>query len=184
LGGLYFKEWLNDDVINIYIEMMEKRFIRENITSYRILNSYFATNTLGKTETQIQRVLKKKTLDKSHILIMPINNRNHWYFAIFDEGEIVVHDSMKHDANYYLENPIFKNALKFSKMFYERQYTLVVRDDYPQQDNHYDCGVFMLMGIRDTLRKKQWTFHQGDIRFKRIQIAHEILEENLIFSDL
>lgn len=86
MGGLHFGEWLNDDVINIYTEMMEKRFIRECVTPYKILNSYFATNTLTKTDTQIQRILKKKALDKNHILIMPVNNRNHWYFAVFDRG--------------------------------------------------------------------------------------------------
>lgn len=70
-------------------------------------------------------------------------------------------------------------------MFYEKEYKVVVRMDYPQQDNMYDCGVFMLMGIRDILRQKwEWSFHQGDIRFKRLQIAYEVLEENLIFSDV
>ncbi len=58
-----------------------------------------------------------------------------------------------------------------------------MRGDYPQQDNYYDCGVFMLMGIRDTLRLKQWSFHQGDIRFKRVQISHEILREKLLFTE-
>lgn len=44
-----------------------------------------------------------------------------------------------------------------------------------------DCGVFMLMGIRDILEDKCWNFHQGDIPFKRIQIAWEVLEEQLIY---
>ena len=183
LGGLHFGEWLNDDIINIYIEMMEKRFIRDQPTPYRILNSYFATTTLTKTESQIQRMLKKKTLDMSHILVMPINNRNHWYFAVFDSEGIIVFDSIRNKAQYYFDNPIFKNALKFAKMFYQKDYEIFVQMDYPQQDNSYDCGVFMLMGVRDILRKKQWSYHQGDIRFKRIQIAYEILEERLIYTE-
>ena len=32
----------------LYIEMMEKRFIRDGNSRYRILNSYFATSTLTK----------------------------------------------------------------------------------------------------------------------------------------
>ena len=183
VGGLSFGEWLNDDVINIYTEMMEKRFIRECVTPYKILNSYFATNTLTKKDDQIQRVVRKKGLDKNHILIMPVNNRNHWYFAVFEKGELAVYDSMKHNENYYMENPIFKNALKFARTFYDKEYQLVVRSDFPQQDNYYDCGVFMLMGIRDILRHKQWSYHQGDINFKRIQIVQEILKETLIYTD-
>lgn len=68
-------------------------------------------------------------------------------------------------------------------MFYEKDVKLSVRKDYPQQDNSNDCGVFMLNGIRDILRKKQWSYHQGDIRYKRIQISYEILEEKLIYVD-
>ena len=67
-------------------------------------------------------------------------------------------------------------------MFYDRDFTLRIRSDYPIQKNTYDCGVFMLMGIRDVLRSKQWSYQQGDIRFKRIQIASEILKERLIFA--
>ena len=90
---------------------------------------------------------------------------------------------MKHKENYYLEDPIFQGALKFAKMFYESEHQVVVRLDFPQQDNYYDCGIFMLMGIRDILRHKQWSFHQGDMKFKRIQIAYEILVENLTYTD-
>lgn len=113
---------------------------------------------------------------------MPINNKNHWYFAIFDGEHIVVYDSMKQKEQSYKDNPIFKNAVKFAKMFYQRDFTVKVCINYPQQNNHYDCGVFMLMGVRDTLRSKQWSYHQADIRFKRVQIASEILKETLIFT--
>ena len=70
------------------------------------------------------------------------------------------------------KNIIFKHALKFAKMFYGKDCPLSVCEDYSQQDNYYDCGVFMLMGIRDVLRGTRWSCHQGDMRFKRIQIAH------------
>ena len=68
-------------------------------------------------------------------------------------------------------------------MFYEKDYRVATRMDYPQQDNGYDCGVFMLMGIRDILRGNQWSYNQADIRYKRIQTAFEILEEKLMFND-
>lgn len=162
--------------------MLEKKFAQNEDGPFKLLNSYFASIILSKTESQIQRFLKKKSLKKTDVLIMPINNRNHWYFAIYDNNQIVIYDSIKHQHQYYTENPIFKNALNFAKTFYERDFTLRVRSDYPQQDNHYDCGVFLLMGIRDTLRSKQWSFYQGDIKFKRIQIALQILRETIIFT--
>jgi Ulp1 family protease len=114
---------------------------------------------------------------------MPVNNRNHWYLSVFEKGELVIYDSMKHAEKYYLDNPIFKNALKFAGWFYEQEYCLTVKQSYPQQENYFDCGIFMLMGIRDILRNMQWSFHQGDMRFKRIMIAHEILSETLMYTE-
>ena len=146
------------------------------------MNSFFATSIIAKNENQITRVLKKRQLDNRHYLIMPVNYQNHWYFAVFQEGEIVVFDSMAKSPAQYLQMDIFKNALKFSKFFYGGEYRLVVRPDYPQQNNYSDCGVFMLMGIRDTLRDLQWSYHQGDMKFKRIQIAHEVLKEKLMYN--
>lgn len=54
---------------------------------------------------------------------------------------------------------------------------------YPQQNNGYDCGVFMLMGIRDCLRQREWSFRQGDMRFKRIQLACEVYNEELMLPN-
>ena len=67
-------------------------------------------------------------------------------------------------------------------MFYGKDFIIRVRKEYPQQKNTYDCGVFLLLGVRDILRSKQWSYNQGDIRFKRVQIASEILKETLIFT--
>ena len=66
--------------------MLEKKFAQNEDTPFKLLNSYFASIILPKTESQIQRFLKKKSLKKTDVLIMPINNRNHWYFAIYDNN--------------------------------------------------------------------------------------------------
>lgn len=122
----------------------------------------------------IQRVLSKKSINNTHTLIMPINLKNHWYFAQFINGILIIYDSIQHREDYYLEQQIFKDALKFAEWFYARPFHLRVCKEYPQQNNGYDCGVFMLLGIKDVLMSKQWSFHQIDIRFKRIQIALEV----------
>ena len=66
--------------------MLEKKFAQNEDGPFKLLNSYFASIILPKTESQIQRFLKKKSLKKTDVLIMPINNRNHWYFAIYDNN--------------------------------------------------------------------------------------------------
>lgn len=116
MGGIDHGEWLNDDVINMYIELMEKTFAKDS--QFKLLNSFFATTTLNKKENMIERYLKKKAIDRSYVLLMPVNDRNHWYFAKFTPTTITVYDSLKKSAEIYLENTIFKNALKFGKSLY------------------------------------------------------------------
>lgn len=131
---------------------MEKTFAKDS--QFKLLNSFFATTTLNKKENMIERYLKKKGIDRSYVLLMPVNDRNHWYFAKFTPTSITVYDSLKKPAEIYLDNPIFKNALKFGKSLYGEELALEVCQSYPQQNNGFDCGVFMLMGIRDSLRQR------------------------------
>jgi hypothetical protein len=183
MGGLEPGEWLNDDVINISIELLEKQLPREGV---KLLNTYFATTTLPKTENMINRFLKKKGADRTQLLIMPVNNNsNHWIFACFhpQQHTLTVYDSLRRPSEQYLVNPIFKNALKFARWFYEAEFRLVVSEDYPQQNNGHDCGVFMLMGVRDVLRGREWSFKQGDMRFKRVQLGCEVYQEELMLNE-
>jgi Ulp1 family protease len=164
------------------VELLEKRFGQGGV---KLLNSYFATTTLTKNENMINRFLKKKAIDRTHSIIIPINNSNHWYFIRFDPTSrtLTVYDSLRKRPDYYQEHVIFKNALKFGRSLYEAELQLVVCEGYPQQNNGFDCGVFMLMGIRDALRGREWSFRQGDMRFKRIQLACEVYHEELMLGD-
>lgn len=169
--------------MNISIELLEKQLPKEGV---KLFNTYFATTTLAKNENMINRFLKKNGIDRSHFTIMPINcNNNHWIFACFhpQRHTLTVYDSLRKSAEHYLSNPIFKNALKFAQWFYQAEFRLVVSEDYPQQDNGYDCGVFMLMGIRDVLRGREWSFKQGDMRFKRAQLGCEVYQEELMLGE-
>ncbi len=74
----------------------------------------------------IQRVLNKKNINNTHNLIMPINHKNHWYFAQFINGLLIVYDSIQHHEEYYLEQQIFKDALKFAEWFFGKTYLLRV----------------------------------------------------------
>jgi Ulp1 family protease len=119
MGCLEHKEWLNDDVVNISIELLEKQLPKEGV---KLMNTYFATTTLAKNENMINRFLKKKGVDRSHFIIMPINsNSNHWIFACFSPQQhiLTVYDSLRRPAEQYRNNPIFQNAIKFTQWFYQ-----------------------------------------------------------------
>jgi hypothetical protein len=41
----------------------------------------------------------------------------------------------------------------------------------------------MLMGIKDVVREVDWNFQQGDINYKRIQLACETISERLMVNE-
>jgi Ulp1 family protease len=64
---------------------------------YKILNSFFAQTTFSKSNEMIERALKRKQIDKSHILLIAINNGNHWFFAKIRNSKIMIYDSIRKD---------------------------------------------------------------------------------------
>lgn len=85
---------------------------------------------------------------------MPVIESDHWFFAVFKSNQITIFDSLLTIIRNYKKSSILKNALRFAKTFYSSDFKLNVLCDYPQQNNFFDCGVFMLMGIRDILESK------------------------------
>ncbi len=65
-----------------------------NNCKYKLLNSFFATTTLTKEYKMIERVMKKKNIDKSNTIILPVNDRNHWYFVKIQPNSMKVYDSL------------------------------------------------------------------------------------------
>jgi Ulp1 family protease len=49
----------------------------------------------------IQRYLKKRSIDKNFALVMPVNDRSHWYFAKFQDNNLTVYDSLKKRTEVY-----------------------------------------------------------------------------------
>lgn len=164
-------KWLNDDLINRYIELIENQ-PANRLQNTEILNTYFATTTIGKSQKILNRYLLKKNISRTSSLLIPINHNNtHWYFSKLDENTLVIFDSMRKSVEHYQENNIIKSILKFAAELYGKEVVLEVDQGYPQQENGYDCGMFMLMGLRDLMQCSSWSFQQGDIKFKRIQTS-------------
>jgi sentrin-specific protease 1 len=96
--------WLNDEVLNAYISLVN---LRSTTTHAFVFNTFFYTmleDMHGRgsySYTKCERVLKRKKVDLRatgyrHI-VFPINVRSsHWYLAVYiiDTKEIVIVDSL------------------------------------------------------------------------------------------
>lgn len=51
--------------------------------------------------------------------------------------------------------------------------------DFPQQQNNYDCGVFVIKGIKDVVNNTTWSFSQDDITSERSHIKSDLLNKEI-----
>ena len=172
LSTLKPKSWLNDDIINWFMEwwsdiigggnMSRKSFSRSNnIVDNQPVSFFFRTNFYQKlTETtyqysEVQNYTQtihkklygvKRSIDR---LIFPINiHKNHWVLAVIDlkNEKIIVYNSLKSTGDDDIV-PILQKWLEAD--YLDKTKTELNTDGWhkknpiiPQQNNH-DCGIFV-----------------------------------------
>jgi sentrin-specific protease 1 len=184
-------EWLNDEVVNFYIQMLlERNQLRQHRKVY-IFNTHFYPLVQPKGKYDYNRVrrwtLKQKidvfSLDK---VLVPIHLGNHWCLAVinFIDKRFEYYDSLG------AANP---HCLKILRQWLQdesvnkrgKQFDLTAWVDYtpkdiPLQRNGFDCGVFMCKFADYTSRNQTFTFAQQDMKYFRQLIALELLNKSVL----
>lgn len=86
--------WLNDEVVNAYIRMLNNHLEK---TPVRIVNSFYVSQICQKKDGNgVQRIYSKNNFTAETKLIVPINRGNmHWCFLKVESGTVLVFDSMQ-----------------------------------------------------------------------------------------
>lgn len=154
--------WLNDEVINVYLELLKERETREpkkylkchyfNTFFYKKLVSDSGYNFKAVRRWTTQRKLGYALIDCDMIFV-PIHRGVHWTLAVINnrESKLLYLDSLNG------VDPMILNALakymgdeaneKSGKKIDANSWDMEFVEDLPQQKNGYDCGMFMLKYI-------------------------------------
>ncbi|CAG9331301.1 unnamed protein product [Blepharisma stoltei] len=177
------RTWINDEVVNAYLKLLE---VPENV---HIFNSFFYEYISGMHATndwdvrKLKRILKKQGLDNlftKDFLIFPINlDKNHWVVAQVNNKDkcIEYHDSFGDGSFEKVCETIDEciGVLNREEVNCYKYQSMIV----PQQDNYYDCGVFMLQTIRCLVEKREFDYSQDQIDFIRKIIVLELKNQTL-----
>lgn len=188
------REWLNDEVINFYFDLLNDLPIpkRGRPRTY-LWNSFFwlklSDDGKGYNYKAVQRwtTRKKINLFSYDRFIVPMNiGRNHWALGLVDISNKriryydslaagTVHTAFSEYMVRYLEDE-FKDkhqgeaCPEFSKEF------LIEPVDPPQQRNGFDCGVFTCMNAECLASGRDWIdFDQSSISNMRKKILIQIM---------
>ncbi|CAL8468186.1 g7725 [Coccomyxa elongata] len=191
--------WLNDEVMNIYMGMLLDRDAerREKGLGPRchFFNSFFLNKLYKDTHTYNYKAVRRWTLPKKLKLqnqqsesildvervIVPVHLGNHWTCALIDlvAKEIVYYDSLggREDKilralrSYIADEYRDKRDAEVDTSEWPIRYPA----DVPLQQNGCDCGVFALQFAEHLSRGVDLSFSQLDMPYFRTKIAADIM---------
>ncbi|XP_015190659.1 PREDICTED: sentrin-specific protease 1-like [Polistes dominula] len=178
--------WLNDEVINFYMNLLIDRATNDKFPKIHAMNTFFYPKLLSGGHSSLKRWTRKIDIFAQDIIVVPIHLGIHWCMSIIDfrDKSICYYDSMGSSnpkclsaLRQYLEE---ESMDKKKKSFDTSDWKLISAKNIPQQMNGSDCGVFSCMFAEYICANRKITFTQEDMPYFRNKMAYEILKNKLL----
>ncbi|KAF7851500.1 hypothetical protein BT93_L3785 [Corymbia citriodora subsp. variegata] len=183
--------WLNDEVINLYLELLKEREKRDpqKFLKCHFFNTFFYKKLIsgrsGYDYKAVRRWTTQKKLGYSLIdcdkIFVPIHQEIHWCLAIINKKDekfqyldsLGGRDSrvLKVLARYIVDEVKDKCGKDIDVGSWEQEYV----SDLPAQENGFDCGMFMIKYADFYSRGFELCFNQDHMPYFRQRTAKEIL---------
>lgn len=182
LSTLADGQWLNDNVIDFYLNMVTD----QNKLVY-CWTTHFYSTLKQKGYQGVARWAKRRKINvfEKDRVIVPINIMStHWALAVVDNKRktISYFDSLASRGNV--------SAVELLQVYMSKEaerlllppvtYDLIPGEKTPQQQNGFDCGVFTCTVAKFMSREQPLSFGQQDMRNIRRRMAYEIILQTLL----
>jgi sentrin-specific protease 1 len=197
--------WLNDEVINFYMqlltdrdELLSKRYSGRRRSHF--FNTFFVERLL-KTDNEytynnVKRWSKKIDIFELDKIFFPINiDNSHWSLAVVypQLKQIQYFDSLLllgDEGSYFMSGLlrwVIDEAQNRKKVTIDpKTWTLINRShEIPRQENSYDCGMFTIICsdfLLDNLPINVDSYSQEKMPFLRLKVASFIFKGELDYS--
>ncbi|KAK7329442.1 hypothetical protein VNO77_23611 [Canavalia gladiata] len=183
--------WLNDEVINLYFELLKEREQREPRKFLRchFFNTFFYKRLVsgknGYDFKSVRRWTSQRKLGYGLLecdkIFVPIHQEIHWCLAVINKKDekfqyldsLNGKDSrvLKVLARYFVDEVKDKTGKDIDVSTWEKEFV----EDLPVQENGFDCGVFMIKYADFYSRGLGLCFNQEHMPYFRRRTAKEIL---------
>lgn len=184
------KEWLNDNIINFYLNLLAERSRLRTENDYPkvfAMSTFFMTELRKSGHARVRLWTRKVDIFTFDIILVPVHvDGDHWCMAIIDfrRKTIEYYDSLlesnepvlKALATYLCDESLDKRGEPFKSDGWKLDNLY----DIPQQKNENDCGVFCCMFAEYVTRNKPITFRQKNMKYFRQKMAIEILNSQIL----
>ncbi|XP_009598752.1 ubiquitin-like-specific protease ESD4 isoform X1 [Nicotiana tabacum] len=185
------RAWLNDEVINVYLELLKEREKREPKRFLRchFFNTFFYKKLIsgkgGYNYQSVKRWTSQRKLGyclfECDKIFVPIHQEVHWCLAVINKKDEKFQylDSLGGRDNqvlrvltrYFIDEVKDKNGKDIDVSSWKQEFVV----DLPEQENGFDCGMFMLKYADFYSRDIGLCFNQEHMPYFRLRTAKEIL---------
>lgn len=190
LATLVGLNWLNDEVINFYMNLLNERSEQLKDCGYPSvysMNTFFVPRLMQAGHSGVRRWTRKVNIFSYDIIPVPVHvGQVHWCMAIIHlkDKTIKYYDSMG------TPNPAVLRSLEtyLKDESLDKLNTNLSMNDWeiesvrnlPRQMNGSDCGVFSCMFAEYITRNKPITFSQENMVYFRQKMIFEIAKGKLL----
>ena len=191
LHTLMHDSWLNDEVINFYMNLLvERSENNDSLPKVYAMNTFFIPKLLQSGHSALKRWTRKVDIFSYDIIPIPVHVGGvHWCMSIihFKNKTIKYYDSMGH-PNFRvldsLEQYLKDESLDKKKEQFDMEgWTKESVKDCPRQMNGSDCGVFSCMFAEFISRDSKISFTQEHMQYFRQKMIFEISTGKLVLRN-
>uniref|UniRef100_A0AC34R3U0 Ubiquitin-like protease family profile domain-containing protein n=1 Tax=Panagrolaimus sp. JU765 TaxID=591449 RepID=A0AC34R3U0_9BILA len=184
LSGL---DWLNDEIINFYLDLVCKRSKSDpDLPKVYAFQTFFYTTLCQRGYGDVKRWTKKVDVFSYDIWLVPVHLQVHWCMAVVDlqNKTIEYYDSMLGKNSVVFE--LLTEYLSSESMDKRKQplntndWKLIRKCDIPTQQNGSDCGMFSCKFGEYASRRAEIDFSQKNMPYFRQRMVYEICQQQLM----
>ncbi|KAI7834419.1 hypothetical protein BX661DRAFT_138513 [Kickxella alabastrina] len=186
-------KWLNDEVINFYMQLIMGRSANAgggkaaSLPKVHAFNTFFFSTLRENGYARVKRWTRRIDVFAMDLVVVPVHLGVHWCCAIVDFGQrsIRYYDALLGENTECLE--LLMEYLRLEsrdkrggKVFDEQGWAMTCEKDIPRQQNGYDCGVFAVAFAEHIARGAELDFAQENCAFLRRKMVYEIATKALL----
>ena len=177
--------YLSDVMIDCFLNQTA---IRGIANQHRVLCINPLYKVLTKSPTDAWEFLQRTAirhieLESLHSILIPVNRGgNHWVLTHVDlqTNTIAIYDSLRGGASSRRDDPRhkIKAFLTQHHQLAQKPWRIINTQNFPQQANGYDCGVFTCAAALAIITKQPMHFNQRAIQAFREQLATHCIDDS------
>uniref|UniRef100_A0A914QE42 Ubiquitin-like protease family profile domain-containing protein n=1 Tax=Panagrolaimus davidi TaxID=227884 RepID=A0A914QE42_9BILA len=184
LSGL---NWLNDEVVNFYLDLVVKRSTEDDsLPRVYAFQTFFYSTLIQKGYGSVKRFTRRIDVFDYNIWIVPVHLTNHWCMAIVDVRNQLIeyYDSMLGQNRQVFEalSSYISAEMKDKKKqkINTDGWIQDRKQNIPTQQNGSDCGMFACKFAEYASRRAKIDFDQIHMPYFRKRMVWEILQQRIM----